>query len=226
MISKIFEQIGQDSLQSQAYEYVKKLILTNKLNVDGMYSETKLAAELGISRTPLRQALHRLSQDGYITIYPSKGFMIRHLTEKDMIETIQVRCAIEGFSTYFIIKEKNKIKRETFFSKIENLIECMKKEKYAEDNNEAFMEYDHIFHLEIVKFVENEEFIQIFQRLIYFIHLTSRTSLLIPGRIDSTIKEHEEYIQYLKNHDEIGAYNIMMKHLEMPIKLISNRFNN
>ena len=77
-------------LQAQAYDYVKKQILSNKLEANVLHSETKLAAELGISRTPLRQSLHCLSQDGYITIFPSKGFMIRQLTDKDMRETNRV----------------------------------------------------------------------------------------------------------------------------------------
>ena len=98
-------------LQAQAYNYVKEQILSNKLEANVLYSETKLAAELGISRTPLRQSLHCLSQDGYITIFPSKGFMIRQLTDKDMLETIEVRCAIEGFCTHAIANERDEEKR-------------------------------------------------------------------------------------------------------------------
>ena len=62
------------SLQQEAYNYIKKLILTNQLDVNIMYSETKLSKELGISRTPMREALQCLSQDGYIDVVPSKGF--------------------------------------------------------------------------------------------------------------------------------------------------------
>ena len=85
------------SLQLEAYNYIKNLILTHQLDVNTLYSETKLSKELGISRTPMREALQCLSQDGYITVIPSKGFRIRQLSQKDMRETIQIRCAIEGF---------------------------------------------------------------------------------------------------------------------------------
>ncbi len=212
---------GQSLLQSQAYNFVKQQILTNKLDTEILHSETKLAAELGISRTPLRQALHRLSQDGYITIYPSKGFMIRHLTEKDMIQTIQVRCAIEGFCTHIIANEQDAKKRDKFFSQMEDLIKSMRNARRMDDNYETFMEYDHNFHLLIVKFVDNEEFLQIFQRLMYLIHLTSKTSLSIPGRVDSTMDEHEIYLKHLKKRDGALAYNIMLEHLMMPIKLLN-----
>lgn len=63
------------SLQLEAYNYIKNLILTHQLDVNTLYSETKLSKELGISRTPMREALQCLSQDGYITVIPSKGFL-------------------------------------------------------------------------------------------------------------------------------------------------------
>ena len=72
------------SLQLEAYNYIKNLIFTHQLDVNTLYSETKLSKELGISRTPMREALQCLSQDGYITVIPSKGFRIRQLSQKDV----------------------------------------------------------------------------------------------------------------------------------------------
>ena len=62
-------------LNEQAYNYLQKLIMENHFSYQEVYSETKLSKELGISRTPLRDAVHRLAQEGYIDIIPSKGFM-------------------------------------------------------------------------------------------------------------------------------------------------------
>ena len=62
------------SLQQEAYNYIKDLILTNRLDVNNLYSETKLSKELGISRTPMREALQCLSQDGYM-LYQAKDFV-------------------------------------------------------------------------------------------------------------------------------------------------------
>lgn len=59
-------------LQSKAYDYIKEQILEGKLVPDTLYSEARLSKELGISRTPIREALQCLSQDGYISIVPSK----------------------------------------------------------------------------------------------------------------------------------------------------------
>ena len=71
-------------LQQQAYDTIKSSILSGEMEPNRLYSETKLSAQIGISRTPVREALQCLSQDGYITVIPSKGFMIRQLNDKDM----------------------------------------------------------------------------------------------------------------------------------------------
>ena len=92
-------------LQLHAYDSIKNSILSGELEPRVLYSETKLSAQIGISRTPMREALQSLSQDGYITIIPSKGFMIRQLNEKDMKDSIEIRCAIEGFCTNMIASQ-------------------------------------------------------------------------------------------------------------------------
>ena len=66
-------------LNEQAYNYLQKLIMENHFSYQEVYSETKLSKELGISRTPLRDAVHRLAQEGYIDIIPSKGFMLHQM---------------------------------------------------------------------------------------------------------------------------------------------------
>ena len=82
------------SLNQHAYNHLKKLITTQQLSADKIYSETKLANSLGISRTPFHHAMLRLVQEGYIDILPSKGFCIHQLTNQEIIETIQTRLAL------------------------------------------------------------------------------------------------------------------------------------
>ena len=85
------------TLNEQAYEHLKKMITEDQLSYQEIYSETKLSRELGISRTPFRDAIHRLVQEGYIDIIPSKGFRLHQLTKKDVVETFQVRSALETY---------------------------------------------------------------------------------------------------------------------------------
>lgn len=207
-------------LQLKAYDYIKNLILTNQLDVDTLYSETKLSKEIGVSRTPMREALQCLSQDGYINIMPSRGFMIRQLNQKDMRESIQIRCAIEGFSTHILAQEINTKKGQTTLKKLKDILEYQKLAIEYDDNLESFIEYDHQFHLLLVNYINNDEANQIFQRLMYLIKLTSTSALAVEGRISGTIEEHTKYFEYLKNGDGDSAYKILVNHLMMPLNIV------
>jgi DNA-binding GntR family transcriptional regulator len=209
----------KSSLQSQTYTYLKEQILAKKFDTNILYSETKLATELGISRTPMRESLHFLSQDGYITIIPSKGFMIRQLNEKDMLESIQIRCALEGFCTHVIANEIETKNGQQLIKTLSKLLERMKNTKDSNDSHKSFMKYDHNFHLALINYVDNSEFSQTFQRLMYLIQLTTSTALSLTGRIDSTLDEHVQYFNYLKNGDGDAAYSILVKHLMMPLNM-------
>lgn len=206
-------------LQLQAYDHIKEMILDNTLEPGILYSETKLSSDLNFSRTPVREALKRLDQDGYITIVPSKGFMIRQLTQEDMRESIQVRCAIEGYCTHEIVSSLSTQKGEDFLKELERLLNCMKESMQLDDDYQAFLTYDHEFHLQIVQFAENREFMQLFQRLMYLIHLTSVSALSKEGRLEGTYQEHASYLEALKQRDEQKAYSVLISHLMMPLAL-------
>lgn len=206
-------------LQSKAYDYIKEQILEGKLVPDTLYSEARLSKELDISRTPIREALQCLSQDGYISIVPSKGFMLRHLSNKDMQETIEVRCAIEGFCTHIIAGQISTEKGKQLLNELGRILDQMQMAKDLDDNLQTFIDSDHAFHLAIVGYAENDEFNQLFQRLLYLIHLTSATALSVTGRVNGTLEEHQLYYRALREGNGNDAYQIMIRHLTMPLEL-------
>lgn len=206
-------------LQVQAYETIKKRILEGGFEKNVLYSETKLASELGISRTPMREALQCLAQDGYITVIPSKGFMIRQLNKEDMVETIQIRCAIEGFCAQLIASEIETKKGKQLLKTLGQLLERQEKSLTSSNSLQQFMDYDHKFHLAVVEYADNQEFSHIFQRLMYLIHLTTSSALSVPGRVEATLDEHRQFYDYLAKGDGDSAYRLMVSHLMMPLRM-------
>ena len=221
-------------LQVQAYDYLKEMILSGKLEPGVLYSETRMSAEIGVSRTPMREAIQCLSQDGYITVVPSKGFMLRSLNEQDMEESIQIRCAIEGFCVQVIAAEAEIKKGQKLLAELEKLLEKQERTlqlkhgpreenirngTWSKDSLNQFMKYDHQFHLAIVDYIGYREFQQMFQRLMYLIHLTTAGALSVPGRTEDTLKEHKLFYSYLKDGDGDAAYKLMMVHLMMPLTM-------
>lgn len=207
------------SLQSQAYHTIKELILSKSLESGVLYSETKLAMELGISRTPLREALQCLSQDGYITIMPSRGFQIRSLNRETMAESIEARCAIEGFCIHLFASCEDEARRQTLLDDMKESLNRQKAALTSKHFPESFTEEDHQFHMILVHFARNNEFNHLFQRLLYTIHLTTSGALTITGRAETTYEEHAQVYQLLINGDTDQAYHTLIRHLMMPLKM-------
>ena len=82
------------TLNNIAYDHLRGMIYNSELEFHRIYSETKLAAQLNISRTPIRDALNRLAQERYIDILPNRGFMLHTPTQADIIEAYHVRMMI------------------------------------------------------------------------------------------------------------------------------------
>ncbi|MEY8354247.1 GntR family transcriptional regulator [Lachnospiraceae bacterium 54-53] len=207
------------SLQSQAYNTIKEQILNKSLDSEVLYSETRLAKELGISRTPLREALQCLSQDGYITIIPSRGFRIRRLDKETMRESIQIRCAIEGFCIHLVTAREDEKHHRKLLKDMKESLTRQKAALTAKNFPESFTEEDHRFHLLLVHFARNSEFDHLFQRLLYTIHLTTANALSVTGRAQATYEEHLSLYQHLKKGDSDLAYQVLIDHLMMPLNM-------
>ena len=80
-----------------AYEEIKRLILDGKLSGDMPISENVLANMLGISRTPVREALRRLEMDGFVRVIPNQGVVIREVSISEVKEIYDMRIALEEF---------------------------------------------------------------------------------------------------------------------------------
>ncbi len=76
-----------------------------------------------------------------------------------------------------------------------------------------------MFHLLLVRYAQNEEFNHLFQRLLYMIHLTTSNALNVPGRAQATYDEHLALVEHLKNGDATRAYQVLIEHLMMPLKM-------
>lgn len=206
-------------LNEQAYKHLQKLILENQLSYHEIYSETKLSKEIGISRTPFRDAIHRLAQEGYIDIIPSKGFRLHQITERDVIETFQIRTALETYCTMQIardVKEKNNANLRPFFKELDWLMENMKEVMENDQGIDEFCEYDFRFHRKIIDYLENEQFSSVFASFLYRMKRLAKLSLQHEGRMAQTVEEHQAILDAMKNGDTEHIYEITMVHMDRP----------
>lgn len=203
-------------LNEQAYNYLQDLIMENHFSYQEVYSETKLSKELGISRTPLRDAVHRLAQEGYIDIIPSKGFMLHQMNRKDVNETFQVRSALETYCTVQITKESTSRKAKKLFKELDWIMECMKDIMETTHSIKEFSEYDFQFHTKIIDYLENDQFSNVFAMFMYRMKRLAELSLSHRGRIEQTYQEHMDILDCMKAGETKKIYETTLRHMETP----------
>ena len=86
---------AQRTLRGQAYEILKRQLLSGELAPGERVNEVVMAARLGISRGPLREAIRKLEQEGLLTAVPQRGVFVRQLTQEEAAELQEVRLALE-----------------------------------------------------------------------------------------------------------------------------------
>jgi DNA-binding GntR family transcriptional regulator len=88
------------SLHEEVYDSLKKSILHGKLKAGQRLIEENLAHQIGISRTPVREAFHKLERDDLVTRLPKGGFAVREFTKEDVEEIFGIRSALESYAAY------------------------------------------------------------------------------------------------------------------------------
>ena len=203
-------------LNEQAFQHLKNMIINNELSYQEIYSETKLSKELGISRTPFRDAIHRLAQEGYIDIIPSKGFCIHKLTKQDVDETFQVRSALECYCTFQIANQAYTRNAKKLFKELDWVMEELTEILHTTQSIEEFSEYDFQFHNKIIDYLQNEQFSSVFATFMYRMRKLAELSLAHKGRMQDTYDEHMAILTAMKEGDTAHIYEITLKHMDTP----------
>lgn len=205
------------ALQQQAYDYIKELILTEKLEYNQIYSESKLAREINISRTPVRDAVHRLYQEGLIDIIPNKGFMLHTMTEKDVMEIYEIRSAIESYCVRQLAADCKSKSVQELTEELKRSLEKQQAIYEGERNVEQFATEDQNFHNLLVGHSQNEAFENIFCRYSYQIKKLSCYSLKQEGRMFQTMKEHRAIYEAICSGKPLEAYEASIVHMNNPL---------
>lgn len=213
-------------LQIKAYDSLKAMILKGHFKKGEIYSETKTSIELGISRTPMRDAVQRLAQEKYVDVIPSKGFRIHEMSEQDLIETYQIRCALEGFCTAQLAMNNHTRKAQKVIQSLENLVQNQKDVIDRDRTVEEFAPFDQKFHEEIVQYSENLSLIEVFGNYLYQIKSQMYISLHAEGRMIQTLEEHRRIVEAIKSGSLEKTYIATLAHLEKPKIIIQNMNEN
>ena len=147
-------------LREIVYEELKLLILTGKISPGMRLMEEELAEDMGVSRTPIREAIRKLEKEGLITIEPRRGAYVSQISTKDMVEILEVRQNLEGLAAELAAQRMSEEDKE----KLRNIAKAYEEAVAAGDMAEM-IRCDTTFHHIIVEATQNKILIQMVEQL-------------------------------------------------------------
>lgn len=203
------------ALSSIAYDALRESILSFHLKQNIVYNEKAVAQELGLSRTPVREALLKLASQGLVTFLPRKGFIVSAYTLEDVEEIFELREMIETSVAKKISANVSDDALKTLKANI-----ATQHKAAAKKDRHSFMLSDREFHFFFFKLSKNKRLVEITDNFQDLCHLMGANALKNEENYERTIVEHEGIVDALESHDALKTEKAVSRHLAMVKKIV------
>lgn len=208
------KQISQindsNSLRAQVFSEIEKAILDGAVKAGESLNESKLSAELGVSRTPVREALRQLELEGLVKTIPNKGAIVVGISEKDIEDIYNIRKVIEGLAARWAAE---KISDED----IERLSEVVDLQEYYANKNDPIQvwQLDTAFHEIIFNACGSRMLMHTLSLFHHYIQKARELSFKTSGRALLAVTEHRKILEAIKNHDADASEKLTSEHISL-----------
>ncbi len=196
--------INLSSLKDQVYEYLRHQMKIGEILPDSVINMDSTSKKLGVSKTPLRDALLQLEREGFVTILPRRGVIVNKLTLQDIKDYYQILGALESTA---IIAASESLKASDI-KKMEKLNEGMKR-AIEKDNFDAFYERNLMFHDVYINQAGNRMLRRTVDILKKRLYDFPRRKGYIKEWEETSIKEHQQLLNLLAEGKFLDAANFI-----------------
>jgi DNA-binding GntR family transcriptional regulator len=196
-------------LRELVLEAIREAIINGVLKPRERLMEIQLADELGVSRTPIREAFRKLELEGFIVMVPRKGAYVADISFKDIADVFEIRAALEGLASALAAE---RITDEELEEMERLLVE--KAEAIGNNDMERLVEVDTKFHEAIYRASRNQRLFTIINHLREQIQRFRTQSLSYPGRMKQSLDEHRSIVEAIQSRDTALARQVAQEHIE------------
>ena len=210
-----------EPLAKMAYNALRDSILSNTLTSGIIYNEKNLAQQLGISRTPVREALLELSSQGLIEFLPRKGVVVNSFKEEDINEIFELRHIIETHTF-----KKACLQSDTAdLTEMEQCVENQRRIAMESGDITQFMGMDRAFHMAFARLTGNKRLISIMDNIRDILHIMGSYALSLEGRMTEVVLEHEKILNAVKVGDTATTLTLLSDHLDQSKAAVSHKLS-
>jgi len=206
---KVEKLIKSPNLRERVYDTLKKIIVFQEIPPGEKIDEEFLAKQLGVSRTPIRESLCRLENEGIVTILPRRGaFVVKHSKER-IIEILLVREALEGLAARLAVNNMDEATIHEMRSLFKDFSESnirVRSKKYTQADLE--------FHTLILKKSKNSILMSMMNTLNDHIQMLRLRTVALKDRPEQSLSEHLKIIEALEKRNLSLSESLMRKHIQ------------
>src|SRR3569623_113646 len=197
------------NVAAQTYREITRRIVELEYRLGERLSETRLASDLGVGRSPVRSALARLKSEGWVAVSPQSGTFVKALTNSDIEEVSALRAVLEMHAARVAAKRITQKDLDALQVAFDTLGPSI-----VAGRSELFIDLDKQFHLAIYKAAGNELVLDILVNLRDKVQWIRRACSVSDERVQDGFRELESIFQELKKRDGEGAAEGMRKHIQ------------
>lgn len=184
------------------------MLMRGEIAPRSLLREAELARQLGMSRTPVREALRRLMAEGFLRAAPQGGFVVVELTREDLMNIYPVRGVLEGLAARLAARHASRVD----IARLEELAEAMERARLAGDDGQL-AKLNSQFHDAVAQASHNRHLQAMLANIREVFEGYRPFALIHPGRRDAAHSEHCELLAALKARDEASAAKIAEEHV-------------
>lgn len=192
-------EVKYRSLKNHVYDYIADLIANGDVPESGKLVEQNICDTLGVSRTPVREALIQLASDGFLEYSPRRGFFIKRLTRDRAVEIVQILGPLDGRAAYLAVGRMTDEEIAELRRIHESIAAAMDEGLYEE-----YSERQHEFHKYYLMRCGNERLIEMVNQLNWFFMKRETINLVernLISMLKQSIDEHEQIVRYFEARD-------------------------
>lgn len=196
------------SLSTRVFEQLEESILSGRIKPGESLIELKLSEQLGVSRTPVREAIRMLEQKGLVQIIPNKGAVVLGISEKDLEDIYTIRMYIEGLASRLAAANITE-------EQIRELSEIVDLQEFysLKQSTSHIKDLDSRFHEMIYEYSNNRTLQHTLSDLHHMVVRYRQLSFAAEGRAEKAIEEHRQILQALARHDQDAAEKLTVQHI-------------
>lgn len=204
------KKTGRQTYKEQAYERIKDAILFNRFRIGAIYSQESICKELGISKTPLREALLELQTDGYVTFCRGRGVLIQPVSYEKARDILESRMLMEPLCAQLAAERAT----EEDLAMLRQLLTSLQEGLPSEDGQRLYR-IDHGFHRAVIRAAHNEMFYR-FLDVVLDHYLRFEVKSVYNNSIDAqkVYREHQKVYDAIDGRDGKKAFKAMETHLK------------